>query len=576
MAQILDQYGKPFNPAGMRSKQTDELAMLRSLESERAEHPARRLTPARIHQIFTEAENGDWLALLDLADDMEERDTQIYSEVAKRKNGVIKLDWDVVAPDDASALEQEQAEQIKAWISAIPQFKQQVVFPLLDGILKGFSAVEMVWKLDARQTLQPQFQAQPQRWFCQSEDRRQIHLRDTQAYGVPLRPYNWLIHKHPARSGYVARASLARVLVFPYLFKNYALRDLAEFLEIYGLPLRLGKYASGASDKEKMALLRAVTEIGHNAAGIIPLGMEIEFANAAQGTQVPFEAMLDRMDAAISKAIVGQTLTSGEGKHGTQALGNVHNEVRLDILAADAELIGETLSNQLIEPLALLNIAGMDAQRLPRFVIEVPEPEDIASLADSLPKLASAGVQIGEKWVRHKLRIPDLDAGEQPLKATAPKAQANESSLKEQGTEDAQDVKPKPLAKPDVKPAAKDAKDQSPPEKQALAMLRGMVASLAQEDTEKPQPSEPRDALDDLVDEATADWKPQLYPLVNPLLAELDAAIERGESAQSFADRLPGLLGLMNGKALGERVSRARFAAHLAGAADLNLETGAR
>jgi phage gp29-like protein len=437
-----------------------------------------------------------------------------------------------------------------------------VVFPLLDGILKGFAAVEMVWKLDANKTLQPQFQEQPQRWFCQSEDRRQIHLRDTQAYGVPLRPYNWLIHKHPARSGYLARAALARVLVFPYLFKNYSLRDLAEFLEIYGLPLRLGKYPSGASDKEKMALLRAVTEIGHNAAGIIPLGMEIEFANAAQGTQVPFEAMLDRMDAAISKAIVGQTLTSGEGKHGTQALGNVHNEVRLDILAADAELISETLSQQLVAPLALLNIAGMDPKRLPRFVIEVPEPQDIASLADSLPTLANAGVQIGEKWVRGKLRIPDLDQGEQPLKGAPAPAAAPDPS-----------ASGNPQGGKTLKDKAKPADQTSEPEKQALAMLRTMVASLGQDGEGA---GEPRDALDDLVDEATADWKPQLYPLVSPLLAELDSAIERGESAQSFADRLPALLGQMNAKALGERVSRARFAAHLAGAADLDLETGAR
>ena len=34
---------------------------------------------------------------------------------------------------------------------------------------------------------------------------------------------------------------------------------------------------------------------------------------------------------AKSKAVLGQTLTSGEGQHGTQALGNVHEEVRQDL-----------------------------------------------------------------------------------------------------------------------------------------------------------------------------------------------------------------------------------------------------
>ncbi|WP_308197178.1 phage portal protein family protein, partial [Achromobacter xylosoxidans] len=42
----------------------------------------------------------------------------------------------------------------------------------------------------------------------------------------------------PRRSGYIARTGLFRVLAWPWLFKNFAVRDLAEFLEIYGLPLR--------------------------------------------------------------------------------------------------------------------------------------------------------------------------------------------------------------------------------------------------------------------------------------------------------------------------------------------------
>ena len=49
-----------------------------------------------------------------------------------------------------------------------------------------------------------------------------------------------------------------RVLVWPYLFKNYAVGDLAEFLELYGFPLRVGHYPPGASEKDKVTLLRAL------------------------------------------------------------------------------------------------------------------------------------------------------------------------------------------------------------------------------------------------------------------------------------------------------------------------------
>lgn len=39
--------------------------------------------------------------------------------------------------------------------------------------------------------------------------------------------------------------------MWTYLFKNIAARDLAEFLEIYGLPTRVGTYSDGASEEEK-------------------------------------------------------------------------------------------------------------------------------------------------------------------------------------------------------------------------------------------------------------------------------------------------------------------------------------
>ncbi len=61
-----------------------------------------------------------------------------------------------------------------------------------------------------------------------------------------LRPFGWISHTGKAKSGYLSRTGLIRVLAWPYLFKNYSVRDLAEFLEIYGLPLRVGKYPDGA------------------------------------------------------------------------------------------------------------------------------------------------------------------------------------------------------------------------------------------------------------------------------------------------------------------------------------------
>src|SRR5699024_7154485 len=131
----------------------------------------------------------------------------------------------------------------------------------------------------------------PQRWFRLPQNApysRELRLRDNSVDGESLQPFGWIVHQHAARPGHFARSALGRVLAWPFLFKNYSVRDLAEFLEIYGLPMRLGTYPPGASDREKATLLRAVTSIGHAAAGIIPEGMAIEFQEAAKGASDPY------------------------------------------------------------------------------------------------------------------------------------------------------------------------------------------------------------------------------------------------------------------------------------------------
>lgn len=560
---ILDQWGRPIDLGAIREPQAQTQqsgqagkqgeSMLSSIYTEFANHPARGLTPERVNTIMRAAEQGDLVQQVDLADDMEERDGHIYSELDKRRQALLEFDWDVLPPDNATAEEEKMADQVKEWLCSIANFEQRVLLPLTDGIMKGFANVSIWWEPEER-TLQPRFEFILPRCFTMNYERTEITLRNnSSAYGEALRPYNWIAHRHPCGAGALARLGLCRRLILPYLYKNYATRDFAEFLEIYGLPLRLGKFPAGASDDEKRTLLQAVVSIGHNAAGIIPTGMEINFQNAASGTEVPFGAMMDRMDALQSKIIVGQTLTSSEGQHGTQALGKVHEGVLTRISKADAKLIAATLSAQLVAPMALLNIAGANPRRLPRFHIEVPEPEDIAGLATSLPALAKAGMRIGVDWAHKKTGIPKADEDDEVLRGAPdpadpadPAAPGADPAVGGQGT---------PAAQARTKPAP------APAARTAQAQLNAL-----------PGNAPPRDAIDDLVDEELANWQPLLQPAVDPLLAAVDQAIAAGESAEQFQARLPALLSAIDTQALAERIARAAFVTRLAGAADLDLE----
>lgn len=412
---IVDIYGQPLKVRELREQQT---ARLTALAKEFADHPARGLTPAKLARILLEAEQGNLQAQAELFMDMEERDAHLFAEMSKRKRAVLGLDWTVVPPRNASAAEKADAEYLHELLLDLEGLEDLMV-DAMDGVGHGFSAIELEWALEGREWMPLAFDHRPQSWFqLNPDDQNELRLRDNSMAGEALQPFGWIMHKPRARSGYVARSGLFRVLAWPYLFKHYATSDLAEMLEIYGLPIRLGKYPPGTPDEEKVTLLRAVTGLGHAAAGIIPESMSIDFEQAAQGTADPFLAMMRWCDDAMSKAILGGTLTSqtSESGGGAFALGKVHNEVRHDLRNADARQLGATLSRDLLWPLLVLNRSGStDARRAPRLEFDLKDRADMTAMSTALPPLVKMGVQVPRDWLQEQLGIPLPANGEAVL-----------------------------------------------------------------------------------------------------------------------------------------------------------------
>lgn len=415
---FIDWFKQALTPALVKDKQTNS-PQSALLHREFANHPSKGLTPARLADVLLAAEQGDMIAQAELFQDMEEKDAHIGSELSKRKMAVKKLDWALEPPRDASAKEKKNTKALEALIRDELNVGA-IRFDALDAIGHGYSCLELGWgRTHAGQWFPNEIEHRSPTWFtCPPTDRDTLHLRDSgAAYGVPLTPFGWIVHIHKSRSGYLSRAGLHRALAWPYLYKNYSVRDLAEFLEIYGLPIRIGKYPANAGDKEKRDLLRAVLSIGHHAAGIIPDTMQVELAQiVGGGTADSFKSMIDWCEASESKAILGGTLTSSTAANGNRSLGDVHNEVRLDIRDDDATQLDNTLSFHLVYPMAMLN-GWFDDNRCPTWVSDTQEPDDLALYSDALPKLTGIGMRIPARYAHMKLKIPEPEGDELVLGA---------------------------------------------------------------------------------------------------------------------------------------------------------------
>ncbi|MDC8804226.1 DUF935 domain-containing protein [Halomonas pacifica] len=399
----------------------DSRAMIGQLKREFAEHPSKGLTPKRLYQILEAAEQGDLKGQSELFEDMEEKDAQIGADLGKRRQLAAELEWQIVPPDGADAREKRATEQAIEVFSSLEV--EDLILDMGMGIGHGWANLELPWERDGATRYIEQPILRPHSWFrLHPDDQNVITLRDNSHTGAELWPLGWVQHRHRAKGGYVARMGLHRMLAWPYLFQNYALGDLAQLLEIYGLPTVVGKYPKNATDKEKATLLRAVVAMGKDARGIIPDGMSVEFLEAAgKSTSADvYKTMMEWCERSKAKAILGGTLTSGTGEGtNTNALGNVHERGQASLIRSDVRQYAGSIRKFILWPMAALNYGIEKPQRAPRFYLDIGETEDLKMLSETLPVFADRGVQIPVWWFHEKSGIPRAQEGEEVLQPAA-------------------------------------------------------------------------------------------------------------------------------------------------------------
>lgn len=343
------------------------------------EKNARTITPTELKRLLDSADEGDISAMHALFFEMEEQDGHIFAEMQKRRNAILTLEWSIKNAKNATPAEESQAEFIRDYLENLSSV-DSFLLDLSDGIGPGFSAQAITWDYQDGKLLPIKFAWEPQSHFKYDIQTNQFKLLTPDNFdGEPLWEDAWIVHRHKVKSGAQARSGLFRTLAWTFALKNFSVLDFAEFLELYGLPIRIGKYPEGTTQANRRILLNALSSIGHNAAGIMPESMNVELISAALGSEEPYLAMVDLCEKWQSKIILGGTLTSqADGKTSTNALGNVHNEVRHDILISDAKQIAQTITMQLIGPVLQKNFSNVDLNRLPYFEFDTREKKDLS------------------------------------------------------------------------------------------------------------------------------------------------------------------------------------------------------
>jgi len=378
------------------------------------------LNPASLGSILRQVKEGYCPEqYLELAQEIEERDAHYRSVLSTRKHAVEGLEITVKAASEDKK-DQDIAQAVREDI-AFHKDLYDLIKNALDALGKGFSVNEIIWDTAGSRWKPVRFLYRDPRWFAyRREDGYAIGLRALQGEEIEQLPlYKFVVHEPLLLSGPPVRGGLAMTALFYWLVKHYDVTSWASFVDRYGFPVRIGKYGRKATKEDIDTLKRAVAAIGTDVGAVIPEGMVIEIVESkttSQNAEV-YEKLAEWADKQLSKLVLGQTSTT-EGTPGKLGGDQEQENVRQDIVRADARQLEQTLNRDLVNPYVVLNFG--EQQVYPRITIRKQEAKDVKLIVDSVASLVPLGLKVRADSMRDLLGIPHPEEGDEILYQASP------------------------------------------------------------------------------------------------------------------------------------------------------------
>jgi phage gp29-like protein len=416
---ILDHTGRPFTKETIASKGGRAYSV--NSKDDWQESVAAGITPARLAEVLRSNDAGDNRDLLTLAGEMEERDPHWFAQLQTRINAIAftKIRVEPRRKDRTNKQAKDIAEVFQEEVVDKASFRW-LLTSLMDGIKMGYSVVQPVWNTSTRPwTFQSFEHIDPRAFQYDTKEHKHLRLRDdSSTEGRPLPPGLFLVHKPHIRTGAPLRASLTRLGAVNWFFKVTSVSDWLAFAEVYGMPIRIGRYDSRVTDDELATLRNALVNLGHDASAMIPKSMDLEIVDARRPTSGDnvYTGVVSYLDQCASRVVLGQVLAADARATGLgTAIADLHREVRQDILEADALAILDTLE-YLLRIWVQLNY-GLDAP-VPRIRLDIEPPADLQKFTTAvLPWFVQGGIPIGRAWLYEHLQIPEPEESEDVVKA---------------------------------------------------------------------------------------------------------------------------------------------------------------
>ena len=333
-------------------------------------------------------------------------DAHVWSCYISRKAGTLNQDWEILEGSEGGERRNKAAHDLVLKVMKGLDVRQ-IITEMLDAPFYGMSPVEVVWEYEGGTWIPDRVEGKPPEWFVFStENELRFLSRENMIEGEALPPMKFLLPRHHAtyQNPYGERV-LSRCF-WPVVFKKGGFKFWSIFTEKFGMPWVIGKVPRSTNETERARLADNLIKMVQDAVAVLndDENIEIKEQGDKKGSADIYEKLVGAANREISKAILGQTLSTELDKGGSYAAAEAHLEVRQDLVEMDRNMVASAF-NTLFKWETDLNFTGAIP---PEFGFY--QEEDVQKdLADRDQVLSQQGVRFTKDYYRKAYNLEEGD-----------------------------------------------------------------------------------------------------------------------------------------------------------------------
>jgi phage gp29-like protein len=376
---------------------------------QQAPHPLRTLTPEALTRHLDAFHAGNLRAAVLLWDAIERRDDVLQGVAAKRKKSISRLQWDILTTDESEEALAQQ-ESLRFFYNSLRCVNAAngnerggfslLIKQMMDAVGKRYAVHEIVYQThencrlhdSGQPLLSAEFRFVPLEFFENRTGKLRFLLRDGDREGVELEEGSWLT---TVGDGLMEACSIA------YLFKHLPLRDWLVYCERNGMPGVKGVTDALPGTPQWEMAKRAVEAFGAEFNALMSTGSDLQAIDLSARGELPYPALVDRMDRAMAALWCGSDLSTFSRANGVGA--SMQADERSLLESDDAAMVSETLNVQVDRHVLGHLFGGSPVRAYVR--LRPSQHRNVLQEIEVYERLARLGLEIPKKDLRERFGV---------------------------------------------------------------------------------------------------------------------------------------------------------------------------